>query len=315
MSTNATIRTLTAESVAADPEKVHRTWLATAWAAAGALVLTVSIYGFDYYTLGAADRPLSPKHALLRPSGGIGLRLGMLGVSMFLLIYLYYFRKKWRWLQSIGTTKNWLDFHIVLGVTAPIVIAFHAAFKFRGIAGMAFWIMLAVAISGIVGRYLYAQIPRHLNAAEYSWQELQDEQLGLTQQMAAQEMFAPGELVAAFHIPDVEMVKHKSAVGAIVWMFALDLARPFRVASLRRRVLGFGEKLVSLGGLVPSQNAELERVVQTVRRQTALSKRMVFLSRTQQVFELWHVVHRPFSYAFVVLAILHIVTAMLLGYL
>lgn len=315
MTTNASIRTLTAGVVAKDPEKAHRTWLAAAWVAAGALVLAVSVYGYDYYTLGAANRPLSPKHSLLRPSGSIGLKLGMLGVSMFFLIYLYYFRKKWRWLQSIGTTKNWLDFHIVLGVTAPIVIAFHAAFKFRGIAGMAFWIMLAVAISGIVGRYLYAQIPRHLNAAEYSWQELQDEQLGLTQQMAAQKMFSPGELVAAFHIPDVEMVKHKSAMGAIVWMFALDLARPFRVASLRRKVLGFGEKVMSLGGILPSQNAELERVVQTVRRQTALSKRMVFLSRTQQVFELWHVVHRPFSYAFVVLAILHIVTAMLLGYL
>jgi hypothetical protein len=67
--------------------------------------------------------------------------------------------------------------------------------------------------------------------------------------------------------------------------------------------------------LLPSSNAELERVVKAVRRQAALSKRMVFLSRTQQVFQLWHVVHRPFSYAFVVLAILHIVTAMLLGYL
>ena len=98
-------------------------------------------------------------------------------------------------------------------------------------------------------------------------------------------------------------------------MFALDIARPFRVASLRRRVLGFGGVLLSLGGLLPSNNHELETVVQTVKRQATLSKRMVFLSRTQQVFQLWHVVHRPFSYAFVVLALLHIVTAMLLGYL
>ena len=163
----------------------------------------------------------------------------MLGVWMFMLIYLYYFRKRWGWFRN-WSTKNWLDFHIVLGVTAPIIIAFHAAFKFRGIAGMAFWIMVAVALSGVVGRYLYAQIPRRLDAAELSWQELQDEQLGLTQLLAAQKMFSPGELVAAFHVPDVEMVKHKSAAGALLWMFLLDLARPFRVAALRRRVLGFG---------------------------------------------------------------------------
>ena len=313
MTTNAGIRAFSQPVV--DAEQGHRRRIAAAWAVAIASVIAIGAYGFDYYTLSAADRPFSPKHALLRPSGAIGIKLGMLGVGLFMLIYLYYFRKSWKWLLSIGRTKHWLDFHIILGVTAPVIIAFHAAFKFRGIAGMAFWIMVSVALSGIVGRYLYSQIPRRLNAAELSWQELQEEQLALTHQMAAQKMFPGGALVAAFHIPDVEMVKHKSAVGALLWMFALDLARPLRVASLRRRILGFGGVVLSLGGLLPSNNHELESVVQTVKRQATLSKRMVFLSRTQQVFQLWHVVHRPFSYAFVVLALLHIITAMLLGYL
>lgn len=316
MTTNASIRTLTSTTTPVpDAERAHRIRLAGAWAIAIAFLLVVGAYGFDYYTLGAAARPLSAKHALLRPSGAIGIKLGMVGVAMFFTIYLYYFRKRWGWLAAIGKTKHWLDFHIVLGVTAPVVIAFHATFKFRGIAGMAFWIMVAVALSGVVGRYLYAQIPRRLNAAEYSWQELQDEQVALTQQMATQKMFTAGELVAAFHIPDAEMVKHKSAMGALFWMFSLDIARPFRVASLRRRALGFGGVLMTLGGFLASGNDELERVVRTVRHQAALSKRMVFLSRTQQVFQLWHVVHRPFSYAFVVLALLHIATAMFLGYL
>lgn len=312
MSTRTTVGTL---APAADPERGHRLRLAGAWAAAIAVILIVGAYGFDYYTMDAVNRPFSPKNALLRPSGAIGIKLGMLGAGMFFLIYLYYFRKRWSWLASIGKTKHWLDFHIVLGITAPIIIAFHAAFKFRGIAGMAFWIMVAVALSGIVGRYLYAQIPRRINAAEYTWQELQNEQLALSQQLAKQKMFTPGELTAAFHVPNVEMVRHKSAIGALLWMFVLDLARPFRVASLRRRVLGFGGSIASLGGLLPSQNAELEQIVRAARHQASLAKRMVFLSRTQQVFQLWHVVHRPFSYAFVVLALLHIVTVMLFGYM
>jgi hypothetical protein len=313
MTTNASIRTIV--TPASDAEKAHRLRLAAAWAVAVAFILMIGAYGFDYYTLNAQTRPLSPKHVLLRPSGTIGIKLGMVGVAMFLLIYMYYFRKRFGWLKNFGTTKHWLDFHIVLGVTAPLIIAFHSAFKFRGIAGMAFWIMVAVAMSGIVGRYLYAQIPRRLNEAELTWQELQDEQLALTHQMATQKLFTPGELTAAFHIPNVEMVSHQSAIGALLWMLTLDLARPFRVASLRRRVLGLAGIVLSLGGLLRSSNSELERVVQTVRQQAALSKRMVFLSRSQQVFQLWHVVHRPFSYAFVVLALLHIATAMLLGYL
>jgi len=313
MTTNAGIRAYSQTAV--DPERGHRIRLAGAWSLAVAAVVTIAVYGWDYYTLSALDRPYSPKHALLRPSGSIGIKLGMFGVGLFMIIYLYYFRKSWKWLMNIGKTRHWLDFHIVLGVTAPIIIAFHAAFKFRGIAGMAFWIMVSVALSGIVGRYLYSQIPRRLNAAELTWQELQEEQLALTHQLAVQKVFPAGNLVAAFHIPDIEMVKHKSAIGALLWMFALDIARPFRVASLRRHVLGFGGKLTTIGGLLPSGNHELESVVRTVKRQAMLSKRMVFLSRTQQVFQLWHVVHRPFSYAFVVLALLHIVTAMMLGYL
>jgi hypothetical protein len=313
MNTSAGIRVLT--TPVADTEQSHRRRLAAAWAIALAAIVAIAAYGFDYYTLSSINRPLSPKHALLRPGGAVGIKLGMLGVAMFMVIYLYYFRKTWKWLGGLGTTKHWLDFHVVLGVTAPVIIAFHSAFKFRGIAGMAFWIMLAVAISGIVGRYLYSQIPRRLNAAEMTWQELQEEQLALTSQMAAQRIFPAGNLVAAFHIPDIEMVKHKSAIGALLWMFFLDIARPFRVAALRRRVLLFGETVQSLGGFLASNNQQLESVVQTVKRQTTLSKRMVFLSRTQQVFQLWHVIHRPFSYGFVVLALLHIVTAMLLGYL
>ena len=313
MSEQAAFRAVPAKM--ANRESGHHLRLALAWATAIAVIVTTAVYGFDYYTLSSADRPFSAKHALLRPSGPIGIKLGMLGVGMFAMIYLYYFRKRWKWLNAIGTTKHWLDFHIVLGVTAPIIIAFHATFKFRGIAGMAFWIMVAVALSGVVGRYLYAQIPRRLNAAELTWQELQDEQVALARQMAAQKMFTPGELVAAFHVPSADMVAHKSAINALLWMFVLDLGRPFRVAALRRRVLGFGGSLASFGGLLRSGNYELERIVQMARRQAALSKRMVFLSRTQQVFQLWHIVHRPFSYAFVVLAVLHIVTAMLLGYL
>jgi hypothetical protein len=45
-----------------------------------------------------------------------------------------------------------------------------------------------------------------------------------------------------------------------------------------------------------------------------LSKSIAFLSRTQRIFQLWHVIHRPFSYAFAILAIVHIALALYMGY-
>jgi len=36
------------------------------------------------------------------------------------------------WLgRCMGNSRHWLDFHVVLGTAAPIIIAFHSSFKIR----------------------------------------------------------------------------------------------------------------------------------------------------------------------------------------
>ena len=89
-----------------------------------------------------------------------------------------------------------------------------------------------------------------------------------------------------------------SVFRAILVMIMLDLCRPFRIAQLRIRVLGWGRGLRYFGGLLRTSNEDLERAIRIARTKAALSKRIAFLSRSQQVFHLWHVIHRPFSYSF-----------------
>jgi hypothetical protein len=312
MSTHLSITTSAAP--VANGERRHRLVVGTGYVLAVVFNLALAIYGLDYYALDAAQRPFSPKYDLLRPGGTIGIKLGFLGLLLFLAIFLYPIRKHWSWLARQGNSKHWLDIHVLMGLTAPFLIAFHASFKFRGIAGMAFWIMVAVAVSGVVGRYLYAQIPRKVSAAELSLKESREMQAQLTEQLAAQQVLSPRHLEPLFHLPDPRRVQNYSTVGMLAHMVALDLARPFRIARLRRRTLGVGGTLLTLGGLLPTRNTELERVVQTAREQAAFSKRLLFLSRSQQVFHLWHVVHKPFSYSFAVLAVVHITVVLLLGY-
>jgi len=184
MSASATVNSAILTSD--DAERGHRTRLFLAWMLALAVVLVIAGYGWNYYTLSAAQRPFSPKHALLRPSGTIGIKLGMVGVLLFFLIYLYPLRKKWGWLGRQGNSRHWLDFHVVLGTAAPIIIAFHSSFKFGNIAGMAFWSMLMVTLSGFVGRYFYSHIPRSLNAAELSMKEIKDKEEALRRELAEQ---------------------------------------------------------------------------------------------------------------------------------
>jgi len=278
------------------------------------VVLVFAGYGYDYYMLGAAERPFSPKHDILRPSGTIGIRLGMLGVLMFFLIYLYPLRKKWGWLGRQGNSRHWLDFHIVLGTTAPIIIAFHSSFKFGNIAGMAFWSMLMVTLSGFIGRYLYSQIPRNLNAAELSIREMRDREAALRKELDEQRETFGFAVDALYQLPSAAEVAKTPAVASLISMILIDFKSPFRTSWVRLRNAGFGAWLFSLFGLFPTGDRGLERAIRVAKTEAKLSKSIAFLSRTQRIFQLWHVVHRPFSYAFAILAIIHIGLALFMGY-
>jgi len=297
-----------------DPERGHRTRLMLAWLLALAIVLVIAGYGLNYYTLSAADRPFSPKHDALRPSGPIGIKLGLFGVFLFFLIYLYPLRKKWGWLARHGNSRHWLDFHVVLGTLAPVVIAFHATFKFGNIAGMAFWSMCAVTLSGFVGRYLYAQIPRNLNAAELSMKEMTEVENSMRRELATQNLAFGKRIEKLYDLPTPQDVKHMPTLIALLFMILIDLRRPFRLSLLRLQATGFGSWASSLFGFLRTRDTKLEHVIVVAQKQAKLSKRILFLSRTRQVFNLWHVVHRPFSYAFALLALIHIGLVLYMGY-
>jgi hypothetical protein len=312
MSASATVST--AVLTKDDPEKGHRTRVRLAWLAALSVVLVFLGYGLNYYTLSSTQRPFSPKHHLLRPSGPIGIKLGMFGVLLFFLIYLYPLRKKWTWLGRQGNARHWLDFHIVMGTTAPMIIALHASFKFGNIAGMAFWSMMMVTISGFVGRYLYAQIPRGITAAELSKKEMAEKEEALRKQLEEQKEAFGFAVEALYHLPTAQEVAHSSTIEAIISMILIDCRRPFEASLVRLRSTGFFPWLFSFCGLRATGDYKLERAITVASTQSALSKRVMYLSKTHKMFELWHVIHRPFSYAFAILAIIHISLALFMGY-
>ncbi len=292
----------------------HR-WRVTILAlAATALIVYLTVHGYRYYRLSLGERPLSPLHTQLRPSGSIGLKLGMLGVALYSVLFLFPLRKRLKWMSALGSTRNWLDIHVVIGIATPILITFHAAFKFQGLAGLAYWIMLAVAVSGFFGRYIYAQIPRGLKSVQLTMSELQTQSEELAAKLSNQLLFPPDEFSPLLRFPSPQEVR-KASLGTTLWtMLKMDLARPFQVSRLRRRVLHGFELVTTLGGLLPSSHSDLESIISVVRRQSSLGARTAFLDRSQRVFHLWHVIHRPFSFSFAALILVHIGVVLMLGY-
>ena len=313
MSLNITVPRVV--SPAPDGERAHRLYLRFAYIVTALLLIVLMVYGADYYWASAEQRAFSPKHAYLKPSGAIGLRLGMVGFVMFLLIYLYPLRKRWAWLGRQGSSRHWLDFHVLLGLSAPVVITLHSSFKFSGIAGVAYWIMILVSLSGVVGRYLYAQIPRSINFAELSMKEAQENSASLVAQLRKLGVLNEADIASLTRLPNFVQAKKMSLLGALGRMMLFDCIFPFRVWRLRQKVVwshtrGFSSAV----GLRRGDNVTLESTVRFAKEQSQMAKKILFLSKSQEMFRLWHIIHRPFSYSFAFLATIHVVLMLMLGY-
>jgi hypothetical protein len=298
----------------ASPDRVFRGRLRTAYFLAGLVALVLLINGLDYYWLPQAERALSPKHPYLKPSGTAGLYLGRAGFFLFLALYLYPLRKRWTWLGRQGNSKRWLDVHVLLGLTAPIIITFHSSFKFSGIAGIAYWVMVVVALSGVIGRYIYTQIPRSLTSVEVALKEAQEQSAKLAGKLNNLGILSEKEVAELIGLPDARATERMSLLVVLWKMILFDLTLPLRVRALRQEMMWSRKRMWSLIGFKRGENAILERTIAVAREQAVVAKKTLFLSKSHRLFHLWHIVHRPFSYSFALLASIHIILMLLLGY-
>lgn len=148
-----------------------------------AIVLAYLIYrGLSFYQVKIEERFFHPDYALLKPSGAWGHGMGIIG-SLFMLIGVgsYMIRKRSRRLYKLGILKHWLEFHIFLCTLGPILVLFHTSFKFGGIVAISFWSMVAVFISGIIGRFIYIRIPRTIEGRELTLSEVRKMNAGLAE--------------------------------------------------------------------------------------------------------------------------------------
>lgn len=138
------------------------------------LVLIHLIYsGLSFYQVKIEERFFHPDYSLLKPSGILGHGYGIAGsLCMLIGVGTYMIRKRARALFNLGILKHWLEFHIFLCTLGPILVLFHTSFKFGGIVAISFWSMVAVFLSGIVGRFIYIRIPRTIEGKELTLNEV-----------------------------------------------------------------------------------------------------------------------------------------------
>ena len=283
---------------------IKGTSLGVIYICTGIATVLLLVYGGNYYLKPLVERPHLPLHDALRPGGFWGHGLGIIGTVLMLLMLLYLPRKYFKFMRRWGNIGLWLDIHIWLGITGPILVIYHTAFKFGGIVSISFWSMVAVAASGVFGRYVYLQIPRRLSGEELTPEEIQEMDRTLAEQIqnlpsVAAPLLARIQEVARFM--DQPTTSRPSGIGS--WM--ADSIR------LRLQLLALRRELRAKSKL---NRYMVSALIRAIRERRLLDRRMMFLKVAQRLLHHWHLIHRPFALVMFVILAVHVLVTTLLGY-
>jgi hypothetical protein len=126
---------------------------------------TLALVGLGFWV--ALERPYTAQSDL-------AYYLGLAGGCMMLSLLLYPLRKYWSRMNRVGSMKIWFVVHVLFGVLGPVLVLFHTGFELRSFnAAVAFWSMVVVFASGLIGRFLYVHIYKGLGGRHSNLYELE----------------------------------------------------------------------------------------------------------------------------------------------
>jgi hypothetical protein len=275
------------------------------WLLLGLILLGgITLLGSPYYFAPAADRVRSPLHPWLRPSGYVGQAAGILSLVIFVSLWLYPLRRRLRWLSFTGTMAQWLNAHVALALLLPLLAAVHASWHFRGVIGLGYDAMLAVWLSGMVGRYLYVRIPRSKTGLELGAEELAKTRHALLGEIAKRSRMPVEEIQTI--LGDDPWPCEGLGLGATLRQLVSDDFARWRATRVLARTVA-----ARAGGRL--DRGTLRRVRKLARREMSLTQQARMLAGTQRLFRFWHVVHRPFAIAALVAVLVHVTVAVAMG--
>lgn len=269
-------------------KSIHKMYIATMVLITLVVTLYLAYTGYSYYLTPLEERFYHSRHSWFKPSGLHGQGLGVIGTLMIAFgVFLYIARKRYNFLGRFIRLKYLLEFHIFLCTLGPILILFHTAFKFGGIVSIAFWSMTAVVLSGILGRFIYNQIPRTIEGRELTLSELRSMKT------------------------DFAVVLHQKFDLATNTIDIVSNLMSEENTSDSATKLSYLKKVLGRKDLPKSDRKE---ILGMAKKELQLSKRITRLQKMQQLFKYWHVVHMPFAIIMLVIVIIHVSVTLALGY-
>jgi sulfur relay (sulfurtransferase) DsrC/TusE family protein len=244
--------------------------------------------GYSYYSTPLEERFYHPRHNWFKPSGVFGQGLGIIGTIMIAFgVSIYIARKRYNFLSKYIRLKYLLEFHIFLCTLGPILILFHTAFKFGGIVSIAFWSMVAVVLSGVIGRFIYIQIPRTIEGRALSLNEVKHMKTDVTSLLSEKYNLDSDiiELIVSYTNVEKSSGNYKTTRSLRKELKSINLPKEDRVP-----------------------------IVKMVKNEMSLSRKIGRLETMQKLFKYWHVAHMPFALIMLVIVVIHVSVTLAFGY-
>ncbi|MFC2103396.1 hypothetical protein ACFLSS_03090 [Bacteroidota bacterium] len=283
---------------------LHRIYVSSFILTGIAVTIILAISGYDYYSTPLQERFFNTEHDLLKPSGDWGHGFGIIGTIMMLLgVSVYMIRKRYRKLFTLGYLKHWLELHIFLCTVGPVLVLYHTAFKFGGIVSVSFWSMVLVVLSGVVGRFIYVQIPRTIQGQEMGINALNDLRENLLSKIT-RSINLDSETLKEFQLLAAPERYRNSSFWRALSFYPQDFFRTRKILRKIKRQI---------------KSASLPRVVRkdifkSAKIEIVLSRRIGLLRLFHKLFRYWHIAHLPFAITMFVIMLVHVGVTLTFGY-
>ena len=268
------------------------------------VTILLALNGYKYYSTPLEQRFFDPNHIALKPSGSWGHGFGIIGTLMMIIgVAVYMIRKRVRTFLNFGYLKNWLELHIFLCTLGPVLVLYHTAFKFGGIVSVSFWSMVLVVLSGVVGRFIYVQIPRTIEGQEMGINAINDLRVNLTAKVNEaididQKVMSDFQLLAS-----PERYKQLSFPVALTY----TMKDFFKIRLLMMKI----RRIVNKAGL---SKVIKKDIIRAAKAEIILSRRIGLLRTFHKLFRYWHIAHLPFAITMFVIMLVHVAVTIILGY-
>ena len=243
---------------------------------------------------------------LLSAESGLGYALGIVGAILMLLLLVYPLRKRVRLISRFGSIKFWFRTHMLFGVLGPVLILFHSNFQIGSLnSTIAMLCMLTVALSGLIGRYLYGKIHHGLYGSHIEMKELKD----ITQEVerGLSDEIGEDEFLKKLYLYETSFTKSKSLLMTIMMFISAQIKTRIlykrELAVIDRRLL----ENVNSGIWSQDEYGVHRRLIYGLLADffKSIRKTAGFLV-SEKLFSLWHLLHLPIFFLMLISAVVHV---------